>query len=265
MSEQGNGTSTQGLAGAVVVLTGAGRGIGRDAALALASNGAAVHVSDADIDAANAVVGEISDAGGMAHAEYCDVSSESSVSELFESIGRLEGHIDVLVNNAGIYPLLPFAETTVADYDRVMDINVRGVFLCTMAALPLMREHGGGIIVMSSGAGTLASIAQPTARSLPLYGASKAAVDRWALGVSRELSAMGIACNVLYPGAFVRTRGLAALGLSDADMAATVAPDFVAPAIVYLAAHRSGEISGQLLKASEFGTVWGPGSAAPAV
>src|SRR5262249_52147143 len=147
----------------------------------------------------------------------------------FEAVDAAEGRIDVLVNNAGIYPLLRFEDTTIADYDKVMDVNMRSVFLCTMAALPLMRENGGGMITLSSGAGNLANIAYPTARSLPLYGASKAAVDRWVLGVAHELAAMGIASNVLYPGAFVRTRGLEALGLSDEDMAATVAPDYVVP------------------------------------
>jgi 3-oxoacyl-[acyl-carrier protein] reductase len=247
----------QGLRDQVVVLTGAGRGIGREAALALAAEGAGVHVSDADEPAAKALADEIEAAGGSAWAHQCDVADESSVATLFESVAATHGHIDVLVNNAGIYPKLEFLETRLSDYDRVMDINVKGVFMCTMAVLPSMRERGGSIVTLSSGAGTLASIATPTARSLPLYGASKAAVDRWVLGVAGDLFELGIAANVLYPGAFVRTRGLEQLGLSDAEMATTVGPAFVAPAIVHLARQRVDGIHGQLLKASDFGTTWG--------
>jgi 3-oxoacyl-[acyl-carrier protein] reductase len=246
------------LQGDVVVLTGAGRGIGRDAALALGREGAVIHVSDVDVDAATAVASQISAAGGTATAHACDVADEASVAGLFDAVRKASARVDVLVNNAGIFPKVDFTTTTLDDYRRVMDINVKGMFLCTMAVLPLMRQAGGSIIFMSSGAGTLASISQPTARSLPLYGASKAAVDRWALGVAHELAALGIAGNVLYPGAFVRTRGLEALGLSDDDMATTVTPDFVAPSIVWLAAERVGGISGQLVKANEFGTTWGP-------
>jgi len=251
-------SSGRSVAGKVVVLTGAGRGIGRDGALALAAEGAIVHISDVDLAAAEDVVAEIVGAGGTACAHQCDVTDESSVELLLGDCARDEGRIDVLVANAGIYPRLDFVSTTTADYDQVMGVNMKGVFMCTMHAIPYMRDHGGSIIAMSSGAGTLASIATPTARSLPLYGAAKAAVDRWVLGVAHELAALGIAANVLYPGAFVRTRGLEALGLSEAEMAATVTPDFVAPAMVWLAAERVGGIAGQLVKASEFGTLWGP-------
>jgi NAD(P)-dependent dehydrogenase (short-subunit alcohol dehydrogenase family) len=261
MSENA-GLARRSLAGNVIVLTGAGRGIGRDGALALAREGAVVHVSDMDLAAAEGVATEIIAAGGRAFAHQCDVSDESGVESMLRDCAHDEGRIDVLVANAGIYPRLEFASTTTDDYDRVMNVNMKGVFLCTMHALPFMRERGGSIIAMSSGAGTLASIATPTARSLPLYGAAKAAVDRWVLGVAHELAELGIAANVLYPGAFVRTRGLEALGLSDAEMAATVTPEFVAPAMVWLAAERVGGICGQLVKASEFGTAWGPVSTA---
>jgi NAD(P)-dependent dehydrogenase (short-subunit alcohol dehydrogenase family) len=197
--------------------------------------------------------------GGVVQAHRCDVRSESDVAALFAAVGDAAGRVDVLVNNAGIFPLLEFEKTTIADYDLVMDVNVRGVFLCTMAALPLMRDRGGSMVFMSSGAGTLAAVEQPTARRLPLYGASKAAVDRWALGVAHELERLGIAANVLYPGAFVRTRGLAALDLDEAQLADTVDPSYVAPALVFLARQRVGGICGRLVKASEFGSAWGPG------
>ncbi len=246
------------LNGQVIVLTGAGRGIGRAAAGEMAAQGAIVHIGDIDAEVAATAAAEIADAGGVAHGHACDVTDHDAIGRLLAKIGEAHGHIDVLVNNAGIYPRLKFAETTIEDYDRVMGVNMRGAFSATMAVLPFMTERGGAIVFMSSGAGTLASISQATARSLPLYGAAKAAVDRWALGVSHELAAMGIAGNVLYPGAFVRTGGLEALRLSEDEMAATVGPEFVAPALCWLVQQRVDDMHGQLVRASEFGTVWGP-------
>jgi NAD(P)-dependent dehydrogenase (short-subunit alcohol dehydrogenase family) len=250
--------SGRSVGGRVVVITASARGIGRAAAGSLAAEGATVHLADVDGEAAERAVAEIVDAGGGAHAHVCDVTSETDVARLFEDVGAQEGRVDCLVNNAGIYPRLAFRETTVADLDRVLGVNFRGSFLCTMAVLPWMESAGGSIVYMSSGAGTLASIQFPTARSLPLYGAAKAAVDRWALGVAHELRDLGIAANVLYPGAFVRTDGLAALELTEEERADTVSPDFVAPAISWLAAQTVEDGSGEILLAKDFGRSWGP-------
>jgi 3-oxoacyl-[acyl-carrier protein] reductase len=235
----------------VACVTGAGRGIGRDAALLLAAEGHAVHVSDVDLAAAEAVVAEIETAGGTAYAQVCDVSDEASVTAMMTAIGRL----DVLVANAGIYPRLDFFATTVADFDRVMGINVRGVFLCTMAAVSHMPD-GGSIVVLSSAAGQLDSLQHETAKTLPLYGASKAAVDRWALNAAGYLASRGIALNVLHP-AGILTDQSRALGLREEYVATMQPPSVVAPAIAWLARQTPATFAGQLVRVADFGKTWG--------
>lgn len=201
---------------------------------------------------------EVRDAGGVAHAHTCDVADETAIAALFGAVHECSGRLDALVNNAGLYPRIPFRETTVDQFDRLFAVNVRGAFLCTMAALPALERTRGSIVFLSSGAGTLAAIAEPMARSLPVYGATKAALDRWALGVAGELAEMGIAANVLYPGAVVLTDGTEALGLSDDERAAAISPADVAPAIVWLAEQPAERMSGKLVRAVEFGARWGP-------
>lgn len=239
-------------------ITAGGRGIGRATALELAAAGWTVHVSDIDAEAAAAVAAEVEAAGGVAFAERCDVSDEASVDELVASIKEGSGRLDSLIANAGIYPKLAFRDTTVSMFDRIFAVNVRGAFLCTMAALPLLEASEGSIVYLSSGAGTLAAIAQPMAGSLPVYGASKAALDRWALGIAGELAASGVAANVLYPGAVVLTDGTTALRLTPEELASAIEPEAVAPAIVWLAGQRAWAMSGQLVRAVEFGSTWGP-------
>lgn len=246
--------------GHVVLLTGAARGIGAAAATRLAESGARVVISDRDEAAAVGLARALSERGRSAEGVRCDVTESAEVESMISDIGARWGRIDALVNNAGFYPQLDFRSTTLADYDRVMGINVRGAFVATMAVIPWMETAGGSIVFLSSGAGTLAAIEQPTARSLPLYGAAKAALDRWALGVAGELAELGIAANVLYPGAFVRTDGLAALDLDDTVRAAAVGPEFVAPAIDWLVRARVADMSGRLVRADEYGRTWGPES-----
>jgi NAD(P)-dependent dehydrogenase (short-subunit alcohol dehydrogenase family) len=253
------------LAGQVAFVTGGGAGIGRAASSALAAAGAAVHVADRDPVAAEAVAAEVRAAGGRAWAHACDVADERSVAATSATVEGVSGRLDVLVANAGVFPKVALRDTTPDVFDHVMAVNVRGPFLCVMAALPLLERSGGSVVVLSSGAGTLASIAQPMARSLPVYGASKAAVDRWALGIAPELAEAGVAVNVLWPGAVVRTAGTAALGYPPDELAAGIDPADVAPAVVLLAAQRPDgpagrDLVGRQLKAVDLGTTWGPGA-----
>jgi NAD(P)-dependent dehydrogenase (short-subunit alcohol dehydrogenase family) len=239
----------------VVCLTGAGRGIGRDAALLLAAEGAVVHVADIDLDAAQAVADEIQTDGGQAFAHQCDVSSEASVSELFAAVQARSDRLTALVNNAGVYPRLDFFQTTPDDFDRIIGINFRGAFLCTMAALPLMTP-AGSIVFISSSAGTLDSLQYETPSTLPLYGASKAAVDRWALNAAKYLVSRDIAANVLY-AAGILTDQSRALGLDPAYAATLRPPSVVAPAIAWLTHQTPATFTGQLVTADDFGHTWG--------
>lgn len=241
----------------VACVTGAARGIGREAALLLARKGAVVHVADVDENAAETAVAEIRWTGGEAFAQHCDVASEESVMSLFKSIEIESGRLDVLVNNAAIYPKLPFFDTTVEEFDRIISINLRGVFMCTMAAVPLMEHAGSGsVICMSSTAATLQSIEYEMPSALPVYGASKAAVDRWALNAAKQLAGRNIAMNVLYP-AGILTDGSRALGLSEQYMASMSPPSAVGPAIAWLARQTPATFAGELVHAVDFGTSWG--------
>lgn len=250
--------------GRVACVTGAADGIGRASALSLADAGFHVHVSDIDGKGAADVGEDIRRNGGAASAQVCDVRLEDEVAGLFAAIESESGRLDAMVVNAGIYPPEVFDETTVEVLDLIMGVNFRGAFLCTMGAVPLMESSGGGsIICVSSGAGTIEAATTPLAGTLPIYGASKAALDRWALGIAAELARRSIAMNVIWPGAVVRTAGVSRLGLSDTELSEGVDPEFVAPAITWLAQQNASDFSGQRVTSVGFGSTWGPGSSPP--
>ncbi|SVB99975.1 uncharacterized protein METZ01_LOCUS252829, partial [marine metagenome] len=128
-------------------VTGAGSGIGQAIAIALAKQGAFVDVLEIDDDAAGEAVGQIRSAGGQAEAAACDVSDHGQVQEVFEQLGRDRGGLDCLVNNAGIAHVGNIANTSEEDFDRVMSVNLKGVFNCLKGGVKLMIESGGGSIV----------------------------------------------------------------------------------------------------------------------
>lgn len=246
----------------IACVTGAATGIGRATALKLAGDGFHVFVSDLDEARVTSVADEIGAAGGRATALGCDVTDEVQVAELFAAVATPTGHLDALVVNAGIYPPENFATMTLADYDRIMAVNVRGAVACTLEAVPLL-DGGASVVFVSSGVGTIATARNPLAGNMPLYGVSKAALDRWAIGIVVELAPRDVAVNVIWPGAVVRTEGTQAMGLADAQLAGGVEPDFVAPAITWLARQRASTFTGHRVTAVDFGTTWGPGVPVP--
>lgn len=158
--------------GKTIIVTGGAVGIGRAACQVLAGEGAHVAVTDLQEEEGRKVVGEIAAAGGSAEFWHLDVTSEAEVQEVFAKVRERFGGIDVLVNNAGISGTdKPTHEITEEEWDKVMAVNVKGVFLCTKHALPTMREMGGGSIInLSSIYGLIG------APDLPAYHASKGAV-----------------------------------------------------------------------------------------
>lgn len=156
----------------VVVVTGGSLGIGRETCLLLADEGATVAVTDVLDDAGKDVVDKITLNGGKADFWHLDVAKGSEVEQTFADIQQKFGKIDVLVNNAGIAGVdKPTHEITEDEWNRVMNINVKGVFLCTKYAIPYMQQAGGGSIVNLSSIYGLIS-----AKDLPPYHASKGAV-----------------------------------------------------------------------------------------
>jgi len=181
----------------VVIVTGAARGMGRATALAFAREGAKVAVTDVSADEAHSVVREIGQAGGDAVAIQADVSDLTDVSRMVDAVIERYGTVDVLVNNAGVLGKTgPLEEIAPEEWARVIDINLTGVFNCTKAVLPIMKERGGGKIVnVSSSAG----------RSYSTFGAahytaSKAGILGLTRHTASEAAPYNINVNAVAPG-----------------------------------------------------------------
>lgn len=179
----------------VVVVTGAGQGIGRAIAHRFGAQGALVVVNDISTSgAAHAVASEIEAEGGSAMVAEADVADEAQVTALAKRVTGDLGRVDVLVNNAGVTSHMPFLELSVAEWDRVIAVNLRGVFLCCRALVPLMLEAGGGVIVnMASDLGLAG------APLLTHYSASKGGVLALTKALAKEL-APTIRVNAVAPG-----------------------------------------------------------------
>lgn len=181
----------------VVLVTGAGGGIGAGIARRFAQAGAALVVHyRANVAGARAVVDEIISAGGRAVAIGADVTQRADVERLVQQAVTALGRLDVLVNNAGIYPLSSLIEMTEADWDAVMNANLRSVFLCTQAAARQMIAQGtGGAIV------NIASIEGENAAPMHShYNAAKAGVLMYTEAAAHELGPHGIRVNAVSPG-----------------------------------------------------------------
>jgi 3-oxoacyl-[acyl-carrier protein] reductase len=183
------------LANKVALVTGGSRGIGAAVAQRLAAEGANVAITYAkDANAASAVVKAIERAGQKAIAIQADAIDASAVAAAVEKTVATFGRLDVLVNNAGTAIPKAFVETTLEEMDRVLDINVRGVFVATQAALKHMNE-GGRIIMIGSAVGERAA-----APGLVPYAATKGAVKMFTQALSREVGSRGITVNNIQPG-----------------------------------------------------------------
>jgi pyridoxal 4-dehydrogenase len=231
----------------VAIVTGAGRGLGKATAERLASEGARIAVFDLDGEAATEVARELGDRG---RAYRVDVVEEAAVRAAVADVLTDYGRIDVLVNNAGIYPHTPFGELTFEEWRRVLSTNLDGAFLVTSAVWPSMVERGYGRIVNVSSATFW--IGYP---ELSAYITSKGGLVGFTRGLAVEAGVHGITVNCVTPG-FIATEGSAAEDptgeLFDEIVAGQAVQrrgqaEDVASWIAYLANPSSGYVSGQTI------------------
>jgi 3-oxoacyl-[acyl-carrier protein] reductase len=183
------------LKGKVAIVTGAGHGIGREIALSLARNGAEVVVTDIS-DAIFEVGKQIEALGSKALPIKCDVSNYEQAQEVEEKVTATYEKIDILVNNAGIYPQKAFLDMTIEDWDKVLQVNLRGAFHCTKAVIPKMvKQKYGKIVNIASIAGAVVGF-----QNLVHYSASKAALVGFTKSLALEVAQYGINVNSVAPG-----------------------------------------------------------------
>ena len=178
----------------VALVTGAARGIGLATARRFLAEGWRVALLDIEGELLNGAVAGIADPGNTL-ALTCDVSDAAGVAAAIDAIGKRFGRLDALVNNAGIAVFTPIMETSDADWSRVMEVNLTGPFLCTKAAVPVIREQGGGAIVNIT---SISGLRASTLRSA--YGTSKAGLAHLTKQLAVELAAVGIRVNAVAPG-----------------------------------------------------------------
>lgn len=181
------------LTGKVALVTGGASGIGLAISKTFAKQGAHVHILELNIDLANEVVADIKSEGGSAEAHAIDISKQADVINVIDGIAE-KASINILVNNAGIAHVGKADNTAETDFDRVINVNVKGVYNCLFATIPHLKKAGGGVIL------NMASIAATV--GIPdrfAYSTAKGAVFAMTLSVARDYLADGIRCNSVSP------------------------------------------------------------------
>ena len=178
------------ISGKKAVVTGGGSGIGRAISVLFAQQGAEVHIIELSEENAAATVAEITAAGGKATAHSCNVASQTDVLETFNTIGAL----NILVNNAGIAHIGKADTTSEEDFDRVIKVNVKGVYNCLYAAIPQLRAAKGGVIVNMASIAALVGLSDRF-----VYSTAKGAVMAMTLSVAKDYINENIRCNSVSP------------------------------------------------------------------
>lgn len=241
------------LRGKVAIITGAKQGMGKTHALILAKAGAKVVVSDISQEECQLVVDEIKKNKGEAIAVKCDISNKANVDNLIKETLNKFKKIDILVNNAGIFPFQPFLEMQEKDFMKVIDINLKGYFLCSQAAAKEMAKQKSGSIV------NIASVAMGQVgmgfAGLTHYCASKGGIVAMAEAMSLELAPLGIRVNTIAPGA-IDTPGASSINLDSKAMEAMLAPipmkrkgrpEEISNAVLFLASDESSYMTGSVM------------------
>lgn len=232
----------------VAVITGAGRGIGQAIALKFAANGADIAAVDLKLEFLDQTVEEVQKLGRRAWAVAADVAQAASVEAAAEQILAQAGRVDILVNNAGITRDALLMRMSEADWDAVLDVNLKGAFLFTKAfSRVFLKQKSGRIINIASVIGLMGNAGQCN------YAASKAGLIGFTKSVARELASRGITANAIAPG-FIETKMTEALGpdvreamLKQIPLGCFGKPEDVAEAALFLASPGARYITGQVL------------------
>ena len=233
----------------VAIVTGAGRGIGKAIAIALAREGANIIAIDIDIQTVEEVAKEIESLNRQAWAIQVDVSDSKEVNQMVQSVLKKFKRVDILVNNAAIIKRGSIEDLTEEDWDRVMDVNLKGAFNCMKAVAGIMKKQRYGKIVnISSIAGKIGDLA-----SAPCYGASKAGMTCLAKSLARELASYNINVNVVAPHAIEtdmskewseeKRKSI----IADIPLGRMGEPEDIAEAVVFLVSDKAKFITGEVL------------------
>jgi NAD(P)-dependent dehydrogenase (short-subunit alcohol dehydrogenase family) len=235
------------LKGKVAIVTGAAKGMGRAEAIKLAGAGAKVVLCDIDLAGCQLVVEEIKKAKGESIAVKCDSSKKAEIDAVVAETLKKFGKIDILVNNAGIYPFEPFLQMSEANFEKVIDVNLKGYFLMAQACAKEMAKNKSGSIV------NIASIAAVVGfGGLAHYCASKGGIVAMSRAIALELAPMGIRINTIDPGA-IDTPGASNSKMTDEQRKAMLAPipmkrqgtaEEIANAVLFLASDESSYMTG---------------------
>jgi len=238
------------LKGKTAIITGSGRGIGKAIALAMAQQGANIVINDVNMESAQEVVAEIEAMGRQAIAVKADVTAEEQVEAMVQACIDRFGKLDILVNNAGIIQTVPVTEINGKDWDRVMEVNLKGVFLCCKAALTPMKAQRSGKIV------NIASVAGKRGGGLlgnSCYSASKGGVIAFTKSVARESGPFGINVNAVTP-AFTDTEMTRSIDPEKKEFIIKMLPlgrvgqpSDIAGAVCFLASSMSDYMTGEIM------------------
>ena len=231
----------------VAVVTGGAQGIGRAIALGLGREGAKVVVADLQGEKAKSVAAEVHALGTETLSVEVNVANEPSVKRLAEQTFSRFGRIDILVNDAGVYLKAPVVSKTEEEWDRTINVNLGGNFLCARALVPSMRKQKSGRIISIA-----SSIAHTGAKEFADYAASKAAIIGFVKALARELGADGITVNAVCPGSANtdmprrhRSEEEVMARLRATPLGHVLEPEDIAGPIVFLASDAASYITGQ--------------------